>query len=214
MIEVGTIYEPNNLVRGFVVPRSAYEGETEKPEIYSVFIKLKPGVSEAAGQAAAQQVADEYNAGEVQTKEQFADTAAGQIDQLLGIVYALLVLAIIIALMGIANTLSLSVFERTRELGLLRAVGQTRGQLRAMVRWESVIIAVFGTVGGIALGVLLGWALFTAAAAFAGINGSLSVSAGGLIAIALVGALVGVIAGWRPASRAAKLNVLAAIASE
>lgn len=214
VVDVGTIYEPNNLVTGFVVPRSAYEGETEKPEIYSVFIKLKTGVSEESVQAAAQAVADRFSAGEVQTKAEFADSAAGQIDQLLGIVYALLVLAIIIALMGIANTLSLSVFERTRELGLLRAVGQTRGQLRAMVRWESVIIAVFGTVGGIALGILLGWALFAAAAAFAGIDGTLAVSPGGLIAIAVVGALVGVVAGWRPASRAAKLNVLAAIASE
>ena len=95
-------------------------------------------------------------AGQVETREQFVQSAAGQIDQLLNIVYVLLILAIIIALMGIANTLSLSIHERTRELGLLRAVGQTRGQTRAMVRWESVIIAVFGTAGGLVLG--LCWA--------------------------------------------------------
>ena len=214
VVDIGAIYEANNLARGFLVPRAIFEGETQEPGIYSVFITLRPGVSEADGQQAAQAVADRFNAGEVQTREQFADAAAGQIDQFLGIVYALLVLAIIIALMGIANTLSLSVFERTRELGLLRAVGQTRGQLRAMVRWESVIIAVFGTLGGIGLGILLGWALFAAASTAAGIDGALAVSPVTLVVIAVIGALVGVLAGWRPAARAAKLNVLAAIAAE
>ncbi len=213
-VTVGTTFEPNNLVSGVLVPRSAYGSETQKPAIYSVFITLEPGVSETDGQTAAQQVADRFNAGDVQTREQFADSAAGQIDQLLGIIYALLVLAIIIALMGIANTLSLSVFERTRELGLLRAVGQTRGQMRSMVRWESVIIAVFGTIGGIGLGILLGWALFAAVSTAAGFDGTLTVSPATLLAIAFIGALVGVIAGWRPAARAAKLNVLAAIAAE
>ena len=214
VVDIGAIYEANNLARGFLVPRATFAGETQEPGIYSVFITLRPGVSESDGQQAAQAVADRFNAGEVQTREQFADAAAGQIDQFLGIVYALLVLAIIIALMGIANTLSLSVFERTRELGLLRAVGQTRGQLRAMVRWESVIIAVFGTLGGIGLGILLGWALFAAASTAAGIDGALAVSPVTLVVIAVIGALVGVLAGWRPAARAAKLNVLAAIAAE
>ncbi|MFN8126735.1 MAG: FtsX-like permease family protein [Candidatus Nanopelagicales bacterium] len=214
VVDVGTLYEPNNLVRGVVVPRGAYEGETDKPGIYSVFLTLKPGVTVADGQAQAQAVADRYRAGDVQTRDEFADTAAGQIDQLLGIIYALLVLAIIIALMGIANTLSLSVFERTRELGLLRAVGQTRGQLRSMVRWESVIIALFGTIGGIALGIVLGWALFAAVSAAAGFSASLAISVPELLVIAVIGALVGVLAGWRPAARAAKLDVLAAIASE
>lgn len=213
-LDVGTLYEANNLVSGFVVPRSAYAEKAETPGIYTLFIALQPGVTETEGQAAAQQVADEFRAGTVQTRDEFADEAAGQIDQLLGIIYALLVLAIIIALMGIANTLSLSVFERTRELGLLRAVGQTRGQLRAMVRWESVIIAVFGTLGGIGLGILLGWALFAAVATAAGFDATLSVSVPNLVVIAVVGAVVGVLAGWRPAARAAKLNVLAAIASE
>ena len=81
----------------------------------------------------------------------------------LGIVYVMLALAILIALMGIANTLSLSVHERTREIGLLRAVGETRRQVRSMVRWESVIVATFGTIGGLGLGLFLGWALVQAA---------------------------------------------------
>ena len=81
---------------------------------------------------------------------------------LLTVIYGLLAVAILIALMGIANTLSLSVHERTRELGLLRAVGQTRSQLRAMVRWESVIVATFGSIGGMGLGLFLGWGLVRA----------------------------------------------------
>ena len=122
-------------------------------------IELKPGVSIAEGKAAVQKVADKYFAPDVQTRQEYIDSTAGQINMFLIIIYVLLVLAIIIALFGIANTLSLSVYERIRELGLLRAVGQTRSQLRSMVRWESVIIAVFGTIGGIILGLFLGWGI-------------------------------------------------------
>ncbi|MGH9003738.1 MAG: ABC transporter permease, partial [Acidimicrobiia bacterium] len=111
-----------------------------------------------------------------------------------------------------ANTLSLSVHERTRELGLLRAVGETRGQLRSMVRWESVVIALFGTVGGVGLGIFLGWALVLAASS-EGIA-SFSAPPGQMVTVLIAGAIVGVFAGLRPAARAAKLNVLAAIASE
>ncbi len=131
---------------------------------------------------------------------------------MLAMVYVMLTLAILIALMGIANTLSLSVFERTRELGLLRAVGETRGQLRSMVRWESVVIATFGTFGGVAVGVFLGWALVLAASN-EGIA-SFSAPPGQMITVLVVGAIVGILAGLRPALRAAKLNVLAAIATE
>ncbi len=118
--------------------------------------------------------------------------------------------------MGIANTLSLSVHERTRELGLLRAVGETRRQLRSMVRWESVIIAVFGTVGGLGLGLFLGWALVKAASAGTGdmIAPTFSAPVGQLVVLLVVGAVAGVLAGLRPARRAAKLPVLQAVAAE
>ena len=81
---------------------------------------------------------------------------------MLTVIYGLLGIAVLIALMGIGNTLSLSIHERTRELGLLRAVGQSRSQLRSTVRWESVIVAVFGTIGGLGLGTFLGWGLMRA----------------------------------------------------
>ena len=130
---------------------------------------------------------------------------------MLGIVYVLLFLAIVIALMGIANTLSLAIHERTRELGLLRAVGQSRRQLRSMVRWESVIIALFGTAGGLVLGVFLGWALVQAASA-AGFA-TFAAPAGQLAVVLVAGAVAGVLAGVGPARRAARLDVLAAISA-
>ena len=124
-------------------------------------------------------------------------------------IYGLLGVAILIALMGIANTLSLSVHERTRELGLLRAVGQSRGQLRAMVRWESVVVATFGAIGGLGLGLFLGWGLVRSMNAAEGF-GILAVPVGELAVVLLVGAAVGVLAGIRPAWRASRLDVLVA----
>jgi putative ABC transport system permease protein len=157
-------------------------------------------------------VADRFGAPDVQTNQEFTQSIAGEINQLLTVVYVLLVLAIVIALMGIANTLSLSTHERTRELGLLRAVGQTRAQTRAMVRWESVIVALFGTIGGVGLGLFLAWALVSALA-----SDGFTLFAVPKLSLALVlalGALVGVLAAVRPAHRAARMDVLAAIATE
>jgi len=163
-----------------------------------------------AGKAAVQRVAGRYGGPPVQDREEYVEAATEGLDQLLGLVYVMLALAILIAVAGIANTLSLSVHERARELGLLRAVGQTRGQLRAMVRWESVIVAVFGTVGGLGLGVLFGWALVRTASQV----GTFSVPLGQLAVVPVAGAVVGVLAGLRPARRAARIGVLEAIASE
>jgi len=115
--------------------------------------------------------------------------------------------------MGIANSLSLSIHERIRELGLLRAVGETRSQVRSMVRWESVIIAVFGTVGGLGLGVFLGWALVRAASTSRGI-GSFAAPPGQLLLVLSAGAVAGVVAGLRPARRAARLELVHALAAE
>ena len=116
--------------------------------------------------------------------------------------------------MGIVNTLSLSVHERTRELGLLRAVGQSRRQLRSMVRWESVIIAVFGTVGGVLVGLFLGWGLLEVTSDSQNVPAPYTVPVGQVLTVLVLGAIVGVLAGWRPARRAAKLDILEAIASD
>lgn len=108
--------------------------------------------------------------------------------------YVMLALAVVIALMGIANTLSLSIHERTREIGVLRAVGETRSQVRSMVRWESVIIATFGTLGSLCLGVFLAWALVQAASGADFVN-TFAAPVVQLAVVLVVGALAGVIAG-------------------
>ena len=124
----------------------------------------------------------------------------------------LLALAVLIAALGIVNTLALSVIERTREIGLLRAVGMGRRQVRRMVRLESVVIAIFGTLLGLVLGVALGSALVTALSG-EGID-QLVVPYGQLVIYLVVGALIGVLAAVWPARRAARLDILGAITTE
>jgi len=212
-VTIGAIYEGEEILGPAVMPLTIYTQHVRQVNIDSVLIALSPGVSDTDGQAAVQAVADTFSAGKVQTRAEYIKSASGQIDQLLSVVYVLLVLAIVIALMGITNTLSLSIHERTRELGLLRAVGQTRSQMRSMVRWESVIIALFGTFSGLFLGVVLGWALMKAVKAEQQVA-VFSLPITQLIIVAIIGGVVGVLAGLRPAYRAAKLNVLTAISSD
>jgi putative ABC transport system permease protein len=211
---VGAIYRGGDAVLGdYLLPRGAWAAHSSQDVDGSVLITLDDGVSLGAGKAAVERVAAGYGRPDVRDREQYADTVAGGVRQALSVVYVMLALAILIALMGIANTLSLSIHERTRELGLLRAVGETRPQVRAMVRWESLIVALFGTVGGLGLGVFLGWALVQAAAAGDAL-GTFTLPLGQLAVVLVVGALAGVLAGLRPARRAARLDLLAAIASE
>jgi putative ABC transport system permease protein len=136
----------------------------------------------------------------------------GVVDQLLGLVYALLGLAIIIALLGIGNTLALSIIERTRELGVLRAVGMTQAQLRSTIRWESVIIAIQGTLLGLVIGLFFGWALVSALHD-EGLT-TFSVPIGTLAVVVVLAALAGVVAAVLPARRAARLDVLRALSAE
>jgi len=147
--------------------------------------------------------------GDVQNQAEYADAAAGGLDFLLGLVYVLLLLAIVIALLGIANTLSLAVYERRREIGLLRAVGETRRQVRSMLRLESVIVSSFGTLVGVVAGAFIGWSLFEAIAQR---NATFSVPVVQLILVVVIGAFAGVLAGWRPARRASRVAILDAIA--
>ena len=143
---------------------------------------------------------------------QFQQSQAAQVNQLLGLVYALLGLAVLIALIGIVNTLMLSVFERTHEIGLLRAVGMKRRQIRAMIRSESVILAVFGAIIGIIVGTGLGIALVSALHS-QGITDTV-VPYSNLVIFLILAALLGLLAASWPARRAAKLDVLAAIAAD
>jgi putative ABC transport system permease protein len=213
---VGAVYGGSGTVVGdYLLPRAAWEPHSSQDVDATVLIALDRGVSLASGKAAVERVAAGFGGPQVQDRQEYADSVSAGFDTFLTLIYVMLALAILIALMGIANTLSLSVHERTRELGLLRAVGETRGQLRAMVRWESVIVALFGTTVGLGLGVFLGWALTRAAGQQNGVSLSAFAAPPGQLGMVLaLGAVAGVLAGIRPARRAARLNVLRAIAVE
>jgi putative ABC transport system permease protein len=149
---------------------------------------------------------------QVLDQDEMAESGAEFADQILGFVTVLLLLAVVIALLGIVNTLALSVFERTRELGLLRAVGMTRNQVRAMVRWESVVISVIGAVIGAALGIGLGISLARALADL-GIK-TIAIPTGQLAIYVALAGIAGVLAAIGPARRAAKVDVLRAVVTE
>ena len=209
-LRVTAVYAPNELLGDIVVTDAQWTAHTAQPTNRSVFLTTSPGATLAEARRATTPVAERFGA-DVQDRAEFVDAAGGGFDFLLGIVYVLLLLAIVIALFGIANTLSLAVYERRREIGLLRAVGQTRSQVRAVLRLESLIVATFGTLVGLALGSFLGWALF---GAIGERNATADLPTAQLAVIVVVGALAGVLAGWRPARRAARVPVLEAIAGE
>ncbi|NJP48539.1 FtsX-like permease family protein [Streptomyces sp. SBST2-5] len=211
---VRAVYGRSELAGDYVITREAWAPHRTQDADTLVAVSFADGVSAEEGKAAVEKVAAQYGNPEVQTREEYAESSAGGIDMMLTLVYALLALAVLIALLGIANTLTLAIHERTRELGLLRAVGQTRAQLRAMVRWESVLVAAFGTAGGLALGSFLGWVLVAASDGASDSAFAFAVPPVRLALVALVGVAAGALAGVRPAGRAARLNVLRAIATE
>ena len=178
----------------------------------SVFANLKPGVSPEEGRKAIDAAAKPYPNAKVLDNAQFKADQQSQINVIVTLIYALLFLALFIALIGIANTLALSITERTRELGLLRAVGMSRAQVRSTVRWESVIISLLGTINGLAIGLFFGWSVVRALRD----NGitNFAIAPGQLIIVVVVLAIASVGAAILPARRAAKLDILRAISSE
>ncbi|MGD6747273.1 ABC transporter permease [Streptomyces sp. BH106] len=211
---VRAVFGRSELAGDYVISREAWAPHRTQDADRLVSVTFKDGVPAADGTKAVEKVAAAYGNPDVQTRDAYAQSSASGIDMMLTLVYALLALAVVIALLGIANTLTLALHERTRELGLLRAVGQTRGQLRAMVRWESVLVAAFGTAGGLVLGGFLGWVLVKASDGASASAFAFALPPGRLAIVALVGLAAGALAGLRPARRAARLDVLRAIATE
>ena len=211
-LKIVGVYTDNRLLGNYVISLDTYDHNFTSQLDTFVLATTAPGVSQSQAKAAANSVAKSFPNVQVQDQAQFRAKQASQIDTLLGLITALLGLAILIALFGIVNTLGLSILERTREIGLLRAVGMGRRQVRAMIRWEAVIIAVLGAVLGIVVGIFFGWALVTALNS-QGIT-SLTIPYGQLLFYVILAGVFGVLAGVFPARRAAKLNVLQAIATE
>ncbi|HUC04077.1 MAG TPA: FtsX-like permease family protein, partial [Acidimicrobiales bacterium] len=208
-VRIGGIFEPNALIGSYVASEGYYDAHFVNPQPGGVLLKTD---GSSSVQREVQRALAPYPNVQVQTRAQFENTQSAQVNQLLGIVYALLALAVLIALIGIVNTLMLSVFERTHEIGLLRAVGMKRRQVRAMIRSESVIIAVFGAIIGIVIGTGLGIALVSSLHS-QGITKTV-VPGESMIVFLILSALLGLLAASWPARRAAKLDVLAAIAAQ
>ncbi len=210
-LPVSAIYEEDDIPGPYIVPRSVWAPHAVQDLDTTVYVALADGVGVSQGIGAVEAVTDAFGHPDVLDRAQFVARSTRAIDIILGLVYVMLALAVVIALLGIANTLSLSIFERTRELGLLRAVGASRARLRSMVRWESVIVALFGTIGGLGVGLFLGWALTAVAVDVRSAVFTAPVTQ--LFVVLTAGGVAGVLAAVRPARRAARLDVLAAIAS-
>jgi putative ABC transport system permease protein len=183
----------------------AAAGVHQAPEWMAV--SIADGANPADVDALVARLSGEYPYASVETAAEFRQRVESTVDSVLTMVNVMVALAVIIALIGIANTLALSVFERTRELGLVRAVGMTRRQVRRMVRYEAALVATFGATLGVGLGLLFG---FGAVAALpASFASGLSIPIIPIIVVVLVAAGAGVVAAWLPARRAGRLDVLA-----
>jgi putative ABC transport system permease protein len=181
----------------------------ESPRNLYTFILMRGGETEQNTQALEASLGTEFPNAKVQTRDQFVDNQIAALNQILNVLYVLLALSVVVSLFGIVNTLVLTVFERTRELGMLRAIGMTRRQVRRMIRHESVITALIGGTLGIILGVVLG-ALLIARVDF--IEFSLPTTQ--IIVFAILTIVVGIVAAIFPARRAARLNPLEALQYE
>ena len=209
-LKVQGIYEKDELAGPYTISDELFRTSGADQLYFAVFGKAAPGVSQSKLLSAVKTVTKDYPTGKLLDRSSYIKEQAKQLDQFVNLVYGLLALAVVIAIFGIANTLSLSVYERTRELGLLRAVGGFRSQVRSTVRWESVITALLGTAQGIVIGVLLGYAVIVSLRSEGALRFSLPVTT--LIAVVVLAIAAGVIAAIRPARRAAKLNILQALA--
>jgi putative ABC transport system permease protein len=177
----------------------------------TVLAIAEPGVSNDQLKTIVSTVTDKYPVAKTQTRGEFIDDQFAQLGGFLNFVYALLMMSVFIAVLGIVLTLLLSVYERRRELGLVRAVGMTRGQVKASIRWESIVTAVFGALMGVGLGVALAW-IVVRALRDQGLR-TFAISPPSVVGFTLMAILFAVVAAWIPARRASKSNILEAIAT-
>jgi putative ABC transport system permease protein len=210
-MKVEYIYKENTF-GDYYISQGAFVKNVEQQLDFFVFAKLKPGVSAADGRAAIKPLLAAYPTAKLQDNAQFKADQQAQVNKFVALVYLLLFFALVIALIGIANTLALSIHERTREIGLLRAVGMSRRQVRSAIRWESVIIALLGAVNGLAIGLFFGWSVVRALHD-QGIT-RFAIAPGQLVVVVVIITGLSVVAAWLPARRAAKLDVLRAISTE
>ncbi|MBT8213201.1 MAG: FtsX-like permease family protein, partial [Acidimicrobiia bacterium] len=212
-VEIIGVFSDTGIVNSsYLLGMQTFEANfTDKLESV-IAIKLVDGVTPEAGRTLIETEAATVPGVEIQDGIEYREAQEAQVDGILSLFQGLLFLAVVIALLGIVNTLLLSIFERTREIGLLRAVGMSRRQVRRMVLWESIIVAVIGGVFGIVIGTFFGIVVVTALGDV-GID-TLGIPVGQLLSLLIIAAVAGVLASFYPARRAAKLNVLEAISYE
>ena len=214
-LTIGGVFEDNQVLSApMVVPRALYTKAVPAAMQgdFLVYVKAKPGVDPASLRPELAAAVKPFLVVSVMDSDEFTDSQAAQVNVLLYTIYALLALSVVIAVLGIVNTLALSVFERTREIGLLRAVGMTRRQLRRMITVESISTAVFGAVLGMVLGLVLGITVQY------GVRSQglevLSIPWLSLVAVLIAAAVAGMVAAVLPAWRATRLDVLRAITAD
>jgi putative ABC transport system permease protein len=206
-MRVGGIYQPNAAVGSYLIGNAFYQSHYDDPTPAAVL--LDTDGSQRVETSVRRAIAL-YRGLQVQTAAQFKKSETAQVNQILGLVYALLALAVLIALIGIVNTLMLSVLERTREIGLLRAVGMRPRQVRTMVRAEAVILAAFGAIVGLLVGIGLGVALVSSLRS-QGVTTTVPVTE--LVVFFVLACALGLGAATWPARRTARLDILQAIAT-
>ncbi|MEU6993284.1 FtsX-like permease family protein [Streptomyces sp. NPDC046465] len=211
-LKVAGVYEGNEMLSGIFAPTSVVDPHLSKIVDKQVLVKMKDGTSGSAEDAIIKALGDNP-AITVQDKDDISNAVAGGINMILNMLYGLLGMAILIAVLGVINTLAMSVFERKHEIGMLRAIGLDRAKVKQMVRLESIVISLFGAVLGIGLGLFMAWAV-GGSVADAVSTYSMEIPVGRIAVFLAVAALVGVLAAVWPARSAARLNPLMAIKSE
>ncbi|MFC8096986.1 ABC transporter permease [Streptomyces sp. NPDC057363] len=211
-LKVAGVYEGNDMIRGIMVDLPTVAPHQSDPVDMQVMVKMSDGASSAAKDSLVEAL-DTNPAIKIQDKQDISNEIAKMFTLMLNMLYGLLAMAVIVAVLGVINTLAMSVFERSQEIGMLRAIGLDRKGIKRMVRLESLVISLFGGVLGIGLGVFFGWAagqlMGTAIPTY-----ELVLPWGRMGVFLLLAAVVGVLAALWPARRAARLNMLDAIKAE
>jgi putative ABC transport system permease protein len=210
-LRVAGEYRDPQLLQGMMVAMDVFDRVSTATDPYMFLVAMEPGANPAAVQRALRASLHSFPAAEVRSAAEYRESIEGQLDQMANMLYALLAMSVLISVFGIANSLYLSVHERTREFGLLRAIGTTSTQVKRVVRYESVITAVIGGLLGIAIGLAFAWLMVQA---LADLGFGFAVPVAQLAAFLVVAVLAGVAGAAWPARRGARIDVLEALRYE